>query len=178
MAEAARLLDIDVGELLAASEILGGDELALSDDPEIRSAYKRILQLNTAQKAILAMRGGREERMILVRDSNRVVAVAVLRNGRITEEDIESIARMRNVTQDVLREIAQSRDWTKKYAVVQALANNPKTPQGLSTNFIPRLQTQHLKQMIGNHDVPELLRRMARRTLETRAQRTSGFGAK
>jgi len=173
--EAARLLDVDVGELMSVSEILGGEELAASDDAALRSTYQKILQLNTAQKAILAMKGGREERLILVRDSNRSVALAVLRNGRITELEIESIARMRNVVDEVLRQIGSSRDWTKTYGVVNALINNPRTPPGVTTNFVPRLTNHDLKLVIKNRDAPELIRRMAKRTLDTRLQPPTPF---
>lgn len=170
--EVARLLEIDVGELFAASEIIDGEEFEQSEDPQVRSAYARILTLNTAQKAILAMRGGREERMILVRDSNQIVAMAVLRNGRITDDDIETMVRMRNVSGEVLRQIAQNRDWLRSYVVVASLVRNPRTPPGVSTNLVSRLHSPDLKAMSGNHDVPELIRRMARRTLELRAQQT------
>ena len=174
--EAARLLQVDVGELFAASEILDGDEFEQAEDPNVRTAYRKILTLNVAQKAILAMRGGREERIILVRDTNKIVALGVLRNGRITEEDIEFIARMRSVSDEVLRQIGQNRDWLKSYLVVTALVNNPRTPPGVSTNLVARMQNQDLKRIAGNHDVPELIRRMAKRTLDLRTQKLQGGG--
>lgn len=173
--ETARLLDIDVGELFAFSEILDAEELEKAEDPKIRDAYRRILTLNTAQKAILAMKGGREERMILIRDTNKIVALSVLRNPRISEDDVESIARLRSVTDEVLRQIGTHRDWVKSYAVAIALVRNPRTPQGVSMNLVSRLQNQDLKRLSGNHDVPELIRRMAKRTLDTRKQ-GSGSG--
>ena len=168
--EVARLLEVDVGELLSASEILGGEELEESDDPEIRGAYRKILSLNAAQKAILAMKGGREERLILVRDSNRTVALAVLKNGRITDTEVESIAKMRNINNEVLRQIGGAREWTKNYAVVTSLIHNPRTPQGISTNFVNRLSNHDLKNVASNRDVPELIRRMAKRTLDIRTK--------
>ena len=173
--EAARLLHIDIGELFDASEIVDGEEFEESEDPLIRTAYAKILVLNTAQKAILAMRGGREERRILIRDSNHVVALAVLRNGRITEDDIESFAKMRNVSSDVLRQIGQHRDWKKNYAVVLSLVNNPRTPPGISTNVVSRLQNTHLKTLITNRDAPELIRRMAKRLHQQRTERKDTF---
>lgn len=168
--EVARLLEVDVGELLSASEILDPEEFEESDEPEIRDAYRKILRLNTAQKAILAMKGNREERMILIRDSNRTVAVGVLRNGRISEPEVESIAKMRNVTDEVLRQVGGSRDWTKNYNVILSLVHNPRTPQGVSMNFVNRLVNRDLKVLVGSREVPELIRRMARRTLDTRTQ--------
>lgn len=171
-AEAARMLEVDIGELFAASEIIDGEEFEQTTDPNLRSAYRRIITLNTAQKAILAMKGGREERMILVRDTNKIVCLSVLRNPRLSEEDVEYIARMRSVSDEVLRQLGNSREWTKSYAVVVALVYNPRTPQGVSTNFIPRLQNQDLKRLGSNHDVPELIRRMAKRTLDLRTQKS------
>jgi hypothetical protein len=171
--ETARLLDVDVGELFASSEILDGEEFELAEDPEIRSAYRRILTLNTAQKAMLAMRGGREERLILVRDSNKVVALCVLRNPRLNDQEVEMLAHMRNVTDEVLRTIATHREWVKNYSVVSALVRNPKTPPGVSTNFIPRLNSFDLKNLMRDKNVPEIIRKMAKKTFDIRNQRSS-----
>jgi len=174
----ARVLEIDVGELLSASEILGAEELEASDDLEIRNAFQRIVALNTAQKAILAMKGGREERLILVRDTNKVVSLGVLRNPRISDTEVEAIAKMRNVNEDVLRVVGTTRDWVKKYAVIQALINNPRTPQAVSVNFVKRLNNRDLKLLLSSREVPELVRRMARKTHELRNQRVRGPGKK
>ncbi len=168
---AAQLLEVDVGDLLSSSEILGAEELEMSEDPQIRSTFARILTLNTAQKAIMAMKGGREERQILVRDTNRVVALGVLKNPRIQETEIERIARMRNVTDVVLQALGTTRAWTKSYAVIMALITNPRTPQTVSANFIPRLTNRDLKNLAKSREVPELIRRMARRTFDVRTQK-------
>lgn len=174
----AALLEIDVGELLSASEILGAEELEESDDPEIRSAYQKIVALNPAKKAVLAMKGGREERLILIRDSNKVVSMGVLKNPRITETEVEAIAKMRNVTDEVLRLLGSTREWVKNYTVIHSLVTNPKTPQSISTNFIKRLNSKDLKRIGSSRDIPELIRRMARKTIDQRTQRPQGFRKK
>lgn len=170
LAEAAKLLDVDVGELLSVSEIQGAEEFEASEDPEIRSAFQHIVTLNAAQKAILAMKGGREERMILIRDTNKVVALAVLKNPRINENEVEAIAKMRNVSDEVLRRVGSTRDWIKSYSVIRSLINNPRTPQTVSTNFIPRLANRDLKDLACSREVPELIRRMAKKTHALRTQ--------
>jgi hypothetical protein len=170
----AALLEVDVGELLSASEIIGAEELEDSDDPEIRSAFQRIVSMNPAQKAVLAMKGGREERVILIRDSNRVVAMGVLKNARITDTEVEAIAKMRNVSDDVLRLLGTTREWVKSYPVIHALVNNPKTPQSISTNFIKRLNNKDLKSLVASRDIPDLIRRMARKTFDQRTQKAKG----
>jgi hypothetical protein len=168
--EAAQLLDVDVGELLFSSEIMGGEEFLESEDSDLRGAYQKIITLNAAQKAILAMKGGREERLILIRDTNKVVALAVLRNGRLTDNEVESIAKMRNVCDEVLRQVGSNRDWIKSYAIIMALLGNPRTPPSIATNFVGRLQNKDLKNLAANRDVPDLIRKMAKRTHATRTQ--------
>ena len=170
--EHARSLEVDIGELYAASEILGGEEFEADENLEVRNAYARILTLNTAQRSILAMKGGREERGILIRDTNRLVALSVLKNGRITDGEVEHIAALRNVSQDVLRAIGSNREWAKNYTVVATLVRNPRTPPGISTNFVSRLQNHDLKQLAKDKNVAELIRRMAKKTIDTRLQRT------
>ncbi len=176
--EAARILNVDVGELFAASEIADGEEFEHAEDPDIRSAYRKIVTLNTAQKAILAMKGGREERMILVRDTNKVVSMSVLKNPRLNLTDVEQISMLRNVSQEVLRGVGMNREWIKSYAVAKALVHNPRTPPGVATNFVSRLQNRDLKSLSRDHNVPELIRRMAKRTLTTRTQKTGTIGKK
>jgi hypothetical protein len=173
--DVAELLEVDVGELLSQSEIVDGDEFEAAENLDIRDAYRRILTLNTAQKAILAMKGGREERQILIRDSNKVVALGVLKNPRMTDSEIEGIANMRNVSEEILRHVGRTREWTKHYAVVHALILNPRTPPAVTTNFVSRLNARDLKRLLANRDVPELIRRMARRTHDMRTQKSTAF---
>ena len=90
---------------------------------------------------------------------------------RIQEDDVEKIAKMRSVSDDVLRAIGQNREWSKNYSVCFSLVTNPRTPQGITTNFVSRLHTQDLKRIGMNKDIPELIRRMAKRTLDLRTQR-------
>ena len=168
--QAARLLEVDVGELFAASEILDGEEFERAEDPVIRSVYQKILTLSTARKAMLAMKGGREERAILIRDTNKVVALSVLKNPRLTEREVEAIAAMRNVSDEVLRAVGAGREWSKSYAIAANLVRNPRTPPGISTNFIPRLTNKDLKWLATDKNVPEIIRRNAKRTYDLRYQ--------
>jgi hypothetical protein len=170
--DVVKFLDVDVGELFAASEITDAEEFATSENPVVRSAYKRILTLNVAQKAILAMKGGREERIILVRDTNKIVALSVLKNARMTEGEVEMIAAMRNVSDEILRNVGINREWSQNYTVVANLVRNPRTPPSVSTNFVARLNNKDLKMIGGDRNVPEIIRKMAKRTFDLRTQKS------
>ena len=75
----------------------------------------------------LAVKGDREARNCLVRDPNRVVAQAVIQNAKITEQEVEKIAAMRTVPEDVLRQIFINKKWARNYTIMHNLARNPRT---------------------------------------------------
>jgi hypothetical protein len=138
------------------------DELEADDD---RTVLQKIATMSPAQRLALAMKGTREERAILVRDPNRIVGVAVLSSPKISEAEVESIAKMANVSEEILRIIGHTRVWLKKYTIVSALAKNPKTPLGVSLTLLPRLLEREVKALSTDRNVPETLRIAARRKL-------------
>jgi len=127
------------------------------------STVQKIAALNVAQRMSLAMKGSREERAVLIRDPNKIVAVAVLASPKLSETEVESIAKMANVSDEILRMIGFSRAWTKNYAVVHALVRNPKTPVAMSMNFLSRLNDKDLRNLSTNRNVPDVLRVSARK---------------
>ncbi|HXH06319.1 MAG TPA: hypothetical protein VNI83_06980 [Vicinamibacterales bacterium] len=131
----------------------------------------QVSALPVTEKLKLAVKGTREQRAVLVRDPNRIVAVAVLSSPKLTESEIESFARMANVTDEVLRIIGTNRQWTHHYAVVAALVRNPKTPPAVSLNLINRLAERDIKALSIDRNVPEALRLAARKYLAKAAGR-------
>ena len=117
------------------------------------------------EKVRAAMKGSREMRGVLIRDSNKLVALSVLSSPKLTETEVESIARMSSVAEDVLRSIARARAWIKNYTVVLALTQNAKTPLAISMNLLNRLQEGDIKKLSTNRNIPEALRIAARRRL-------------
>jgi hypothetical protein len=137
------------------------------DDSEeaTAGALQKIAALNPAQKVALAMKGTREERGILIRDANKIVAVAVLSSPKITETEVESIAKIASVSDEILRIIALTRAWIKSYNIVVALARNPKTPVAISMNLLSRLNDRDLRMLSSDRNVPDILRITARQKL-------------
>jgi hypothetical protein len=131
------------------------------------SAVQRLYRLNTAEKVIAALKGSREERAILVRDPNRIVSTAVLGSPRLTEAEIESFASMKNVGEQILRQIGANRDWTKKYSVVSNLVRNPRTPLGISLSFVSRLTPRDMKSISVDRNVPDVIRKQAQRFVKS-----------
>ncbi len=137
--------------------------------PERISLIRRVMLMSVKDRVKLAMKGDREARAILIRDSNKVVATGVINNPRITDKEVESISAMRTVSDEVLRLIAQNRAWARNYPVIHNLARNPRTPIATAINVLMRLQTKDLQNISQNRNVSEAVRRQAQRLAQTRS---------
>jgi hypothetical protein len=131
----------------------------------------RIMRMGIKDRIRMAHKGDREARTLLIRDSNRVVALAVLQNPRITENEVEKIAAMRSVPEEVLRTIAGSRTWARNYSIAHNLARNARTPIANAMNILSRLQLRDLAALAKNRNVSDAVRRQAWRLSQTRAGR-------
>ena len=127
-----------------------------------KSTLQRIASMTIAQRIGLAMKGTREERAILIRDANKIVAVAVLGSPKMTENEVENIAKMASLSDEILRMIGNNRAWTKRYGIIAALVRNPKTPVAISMNLLGRLSERDLRSLSTDRNVPEVLRITAR----------------
>ncbi len=127
------------------------------------SAVQRLYRLKTAEKVVTALKGNREERAVLVRDPNRIVATAVLGSPRLTDAEVESFAAMKNVSDEVLRIIGANREWSKRYGVVSSLVRNPRTPLAISIGMVSRLNPRDLKSISVDKNVPEVIRKQAQK---------------
>ena len=137
-------------------------------EPERISLIRRVMMMTVKDRVKLGMKGDREARSILIRDSNRVVAQAVIHNPRITDQEIESIAAMRTVSDEVLRIIAMNRAWARSYPIILNIARNPRTPIPTAINILPRIHTKDLQHISQNRNVSEAVRRQAFRLMSTR----------
>jgi hypothetical protein len=138
--------------------------------PEERSQtiLQRIQKLNVSERIQLALKAGKEIRGILLRDPNREVSLTVLDNPKLTETEIELIAKSRSVSDEALRKISKKKEWMKNYNVIQALVTNPKTPAGISLPLVSALRTKDLSLLGKNKNVPEGIRSTAKKLLSAR----------
>jgi hypothetical protein len=146
-------------------------EAAKAKELEKESLTQRIQKQSVSARIQLALKGGREIRGILARDPNKEVVLSVLENGKITESEVEMIARSRQSFEEALRKIAKNKEWMKKYAVVFALVTNPKTPPGISVPHVTDLKVKDLAILEKNKNVAEAVRSTAKRLIQVRKPR-------
>jgi hypothetical protein len=152
-------------------ELLGSsiDEAALAEaaaaaEPDAakrQTLLQRLAKMNVAQRVQFAIKGGSEARRTLIKDSSKVVQRAVLQSPRLTDQEVEGFASMSTLTDEILRLIANNRNFRKNYTVVRNLLNNPKTPLDVTLHMLPMLNPQDLKRLTTNKNIPETLRTTA-----------------
>lgn len=137
--------------------------------PERVALIRQLMNMNAKDRMKLGRKGDREARSILIRDSNRIVAAAVINNPRITDHEVENIASMRTVSHEVLRLIALNRAWARSYTIIHHLCRNPRTPIPTAIGILPRIRTKDLEHIAANRNVSDAVRRQATRLAQARS---------
>ena len=130
--------------------------------------YKRLGEMTISQRIRRAMLGSREERMLLVRDNNRLVASAAVRSPQMQEDDIALISRNRNIDDEVLRIISSTAGWMQSYTIKKNLVENPRTPVMVATKLVPLLRESDLRSISKSKNITSPVKDAARRHLDRR----------
>jgi hypothetical protein len=165
--------DADFEAMLAAVKSEEGIDLRQSSDPATKerlSIYQALARMSVKERIFAALKGGRDVRSILIRDSNRMVSTAVVKNPRISEAEIEAIANIKGINEDVLRIIAMNRAWVSNYAIMHNLVRNARCPLNFSMQFINRLQSRDLVNLTKSKSIPDALRQAANRLVAKRRE--------
>lgn len=125
----------------------------------------RISLMSIPQKLKLALRGNRETRAILIRDTSVMVQRFLLENPRLTEDEVVSIAKSHTIVSEILGRIAKNREWMGNYLVRHALVGNPRTPIGIAVGLVKTLQERDQRMLAKSHNVPTAVVSTARRIL-------------
>ncbi len=161
---------VETSEQIAANAqaVIKAEQLEGNASPERISLIRRIMFMSVKDRVKLATKGDREARGILIRDSNKIVATGVIHNPRLSDQEVENIATMRTVAEEVLRLIGMNRAWARSYPIIHNLARNPRTPMATAVHILSRIRTKDLKAISLNRNVSEAVRRQAYRLSEMR----------
>jgi hypothetical protein len=119
-------------------------------------------KMTPSQKIKLAQTGAKDARSLLIRESSKIIALAVIANPKLTIGEVEFFAKSTSLNEDVLRKIGSNAEWCRKPSVASALVNNPKTPVGISLGFVSRMTERDLALLERNRNIPEAVRASAR----------------
>ena len=135
------------------------------------STLQKIAKLDIKGRITLAMRGSKEERSILVRDGTKLVALAVLESPKVSDGEVEGFAQQKNVLEAVLRAIPMKRRFAKNYSIMRNLVYNPRTPLDLSLGLMKNLLIHDLKNLSGNKEVSDTIRKLALRMFKQKLEK-------
>lgn len=137
-------------------------------EEEKLSLYQMLQTLNVAQKIKVALKGNKEARGLLIKDKNKLVACAVVKNPRITDKEVLNMCQNKSVQDEILRIICLNAQWTRHYSVQNALANNPKTPFQNALRFMKMLNMTDLKKLSKNKNAHSQIQKMAKAFYNTK----------
>lgn len=125
----------------------------------------KITRMSLLEKQDLALSGNRLERLALLKDSNKSLHSLVLKNRKISSEEVRMLAAFRNANPQALQKIAANPDWVRDGRIVAALVGNPKTPPQVAVRLLDRLPAAELRRLANATDVPPAISRAARKKL-------------
>lgn len=137
-------------------------------EDESQSKYQQLQEMTTAVKIKMALTGDKEWRTLLIRESNKQVNTAVLKNPRISEGEVISVAKNRSSSDELIRIILLNRDWVKLYEMKKALAVHPRTPLQIAMRYMTFLSDKDIRELAKSRDVGQAIINNAKRMLMTK----------
>jgi hypothetical protein len=132
------------------------------------SVWDRVRALPYAEKIILATRTDRSERAVLIQENDPRILYYLLKNPRITTEEVLRIARMTSLSAMVADQIAKTSQWSSNQEIRSALVNNPRTAPSLALKLLGTLSEPEIRQIAKSTAVSQPLKQAAVRILMSR----------
>jgi hypothetical protein len=143
-------------------------------DQEGLSKYQIALELKVAEKIKMGLTGDKEWRTLMIKQSNKLIQAAVLKNPRITDGEVIMIAKNKTSSEELIRMILLNKEWMKLYEIKKALITHPKTPPPKAMRLVPMLTMKDIKELAKSRQVSTLVSTAARKELELRIKKTGG----
>jgi len=137
-------------------------------EEEALSKYQELQEMSVADKIKMALTGDKEWRTLLIRESNKQVNTAVLKNPRISEGEVINVAKNRSSSDELIRIILLNRDWVKLYEMKKALAVHPRTPLQTAMRYMTFLSEKDIRELAKSREVSQAIVNNARRMLMTK----------
>lgn len=133
-----------------------------------QNTWERIRNLSRTEKLWLAPKADRSERQVLLQDSDAQVIFSLLKNPRITAEEVIRIARSPSLSSIAAELIVKTTVWAGNSEIRAALVHNPRTPTPLAIKLLPTLPEPEIRQIAKSGGVSQALKQAALRIVITR----------
>ena len=157
-------LSPDAEEVESTEEVFEETDEPVDEESEaFKSKYQLAQTMGVAEKIKIAQTGDKEWRMILIKDSNKLVSGTVIRNPRITESEVLAISKSAIQNDEIIRVICANKEWVKNYQLRKALVENNKTPLPTSLRLLATLGEKDLAQMAKSKNISSVLSTQAKK---------------
>ncbi|MDY6855245.1 MAG: hypothetical protein SWO11_11170 [Thermodesulfobacteriota bacterium] len=153
-----------------AKEIEGIEEDE-GKEKKVLSLYQKVQAMTVPEKIQLALKGDKEARDLLIRDSNKMVSTAVIKSPKISESEVLQVAQSTSVDEDILRIISKSNEWMGKYKIKLKLVNNAKTPLDISMKLVSSLRDRDLRLLGKSKNISPVLATKAKKLSDQKSKR-------
>jgi hypothetical protein len=136
-----------------------------AEDEENLSKYQLALEMGVSEKIKMALTGDKEWRNIFLKDPNKLVSSAVLKNPRITDGEVLAVAKNKSAGEELIRLITLNREWVKSYEIKKALILHPRTPLPKALRYMDVLTEKDIKNLAKSRGVSQVIVNNARRML-------------
>lgn len=133
-----------------------------------QNSWDRVRNLSRVEKLLLAPKADRSERTVLLQDNDAQVLYSLLKNPRITNEEVIRIARSPLLAAAAADLIAKTTTWASNSEVRSALVHNPRTPTPLALKLLPTLPEPDIRQIAKSSAVSQALKQAALRIVINR----------
>jgi len=115
------------------------------DETDPKTSWDRVRARSQMEKLLLAVKADRAERAVLVQDNDPRVLLSVLRNPRLTVDEVARIAKSSFLNYQIADVIMKTGQWMASLDVRLALIQNPKTPQAFGLRILPTLPDSEVR---------------------------------
>ncbi len=141
------------------------EEFGEIEEAEPENLFQMVSRMTVADKMKLALKGNNEARGLLIKDSNKIVSSSVLKNPKITDEEVIRLTASNGTPEDLLRIVARGKEWMKSSQIKKNLVTNPKTPLAISMKLVRSLDKKSLEKIGKSKNIPNALATEARKAL-------------
>ena len=109
------------------------------DDTKRENSWDRMRSLTQMEKILLAVKADRTERALLLQDNDPRVLLSLLRNPRLTVDEVARLAKSSFLNYQIAEVIMKATQWMSSLDVRTGLVHNPKTPPAFALRILPTL---------------------------------------
>jgi len=133
------------------------DQEKEEETKKIETLEQSIAKMSISAKIRTATLGSSSQRAVLIRDSNKLVAMAVVQSPGLSEAEITQYSKYRSLPEEAVRFMARNRDWTKHYTVKLNLVKNPRCPLEISMRFLNHLRNNDVRALERDKNIPQAI---------------------